>query len=239
MTVTALRGFLGLANYYSCYVPLYAQKAAPLMGLLCVGKREGRKGSKVPLKWGPEQVKAFGEVKKALSDGLKVFSLNPDKPFRLRTDASRNACGAVLEQEKGGVWVPIAFCSRKLTQSQRNWTPREKETYAIIMALKKWSGWIGFQPVTVLTDHKALENWVTEYVDTPSGPAGRRARWHEVMSKFDLRVKYVKGKYNVVANALSRWAYPANRALQDCSPHGGERDATERKRMIKEQLEEG
>ena len=131
-TITALRGFLGLANYYSCYVPLYAQRAAPLMGLLCVGKREGRKGSKKPLSWGPEEIKAFKQLKVALSEGFKVFNLDLDRPFRLRTDASRYACGAVLEQERLGVWVPIAFHSRKLTQSQRNWTPREQETYATL-----------------------------------------------------------------------------------------------------------
>jgi hypothetical protein len=49
--------------------------------------------------------------------------------------------------------------SRKLTGSQRNWVPREQETYAIILALQKWETWIGFQPVLVLTDHKALESW--------------------------------------------------------------------------------
>ena len=98
------------------------------------------------------------------------------------------------------------------------------------MALKKWSGWIGFQPVTVLTDHKSLEDWVTEHVDTPSGPAGRRARWHEVLSKFDLKVEYVKGKDNVVADALSRWAYPASKAMQDCSIHGSVQDAQEVKK---------
>ena len=76
--------------------------------------------------------------------------------------------------------VPVAFMSRKLTGSQRNWVPREQETYAIILALQKWESWIGLQPVLVLTDHKALENWATEVLDTPSGPAGRSSRWHEV-----------------------------------------------------------
>ena len=78
--------------------------------------------------------------------------------------------------------VPVAFMSRKLTGSQRNWVPREQETYAINLALQKWESWIGFQPVLVLTDNKALERWTTEALDTPSGPAGRRSRWHEVFS---------------------------------------------------------
>ena len=116
----------------------------------------------------------------------------------------------------------MAFFSRKLNKHQLNWTPREKETYAVVEALKKWAGWVGLQPVVVTTDHKSLEDWVHEKVDTPSGPAGRRARWHEVLSKFDLSVQYVPGKDNVVADAMSRFAYPACKTFQDVSTHGSE-----------------
>jgi len=42
-TITALRGFLGLTNYYSCYVPNYAQLAAPMMGKLQLNREEGKK----------------------------------------------------------------------------------------------------------------------------------------------------------------------------------------------------
>ena len=45
-TITELRGFLGLANYYSCYVPKYADLAAPLQERLKVGREEGKKGRK-------------------------------------------------------------------------------------------------------------------------------------------------------------------------------------------------
>ena len=86
-----------------------------------------------------------------------VWTIQPDKPFQLETDASKVACGAVLKQFLQGEWRPVAFFSRKLTPSQRNWTPREQEMYAIVSALRKWAGWIGFQPVLILTDHKALE----------------------------------------------------------------------------------
>ena len=96
--------------------------------------------------------------------------------------------------------VPVAFCSRKLTPGQvRTWSPREKETYAIVLALQKWASWVGLQPILILTDHKALEAWAHEHLDTPSGPVGRRARWHELLNKFDLSVEYVPEKENAVA----------------------------------------
>ncbi len=85
-------------------------------------------------------MKAFGDLKASLKEGLEVFQLNPDRPFLLKTDASGWAIGAVLEQEKDGVWLPVAFHSRKLAKSQGNWTPREKQTYAIVAALKNGRG---------------------------------------------------------------------------------------------------
>ena len=144
--------------------------------------------------------------------------VTPDKPFVQRKDASKYAVGAALEQlmdeercpTKEDVLnrktVPVAFMSRKLTGSQRNWVPREQETYAIILALQKWESWIGLQEILVLTDHKALESWCNEVLDTPSGLLGRRRRWREFFSRFNLKVEYLKGEDNLLPDALSRWA---------------------------------
>ena len=140
--------------------------------------------------WLEDEVKGFEAMKEALANSLALYHLKPDTHFVLETDASKYAIGAVLKQEQNNELVPVAFFSRKLSKTQRNWAPREQETYAIVMALRKWSGWIGYQPVVVKTDHKTLESWTTDHVDTPSGPAGRRARWHETLSKFDIKVVY-------------------------------------------------
>ena len=65
--------------------------------------------------------------------------------------------------------VPVAFWSRVLAEAlRRTWTAREKETYAIICALRKWSGHIGLQPIVVCTDHQSLQSWRTEHIHTPS-----------------------------------------------------------------------
>jgi hypothetical protein len=237
-TVTQLRGFLGLTNYYSGYVKGYAGLAAPLMDLLKVNKADGKKGSQKPLKWGAVEQEAFESLKKALAAGLELFQINVDKPFVMRTDASDWAIGAVLEQDVEGRLVPVAFYSRKLGGSQLNWTPREKECYAIVACLRKWAGWIGFQPVVIMTDHRSLEEWTTENIDTPSGPRGRKARWHETLSQFNLEVKYVPGKENVIADAMSRFAYPATSAREDVSFHGSSLSKEEVRRMLIREKEE-
>ena len=87
--------------------------------------------------------------------------------------------------------------------------------------------------MVVCTDHQSLQSWHKEHVDTPSGPAARRARWHESFTKFDLSVAYVPRKDNTVADCLSRWAYPAGQAWMDISSHGDAEETEEAKRIIK------
>lgn len=57
--VTQLRGFLGLANYYSGYVQGYAEMSGPLTSMLQLNKEEGKKGSQKPLKETEETKLAF------------------------------------------------------------------------------------------------------------------------------------------------------------------------------------
>ena len=233
-TVSEMHAFLGFCNYYSGYVRMYAEMAARITALLRGNRDETKKGSKKRIIWDDEANDAFEAMKRALLDKLKLWLINPDKGFVLRTDAADYAVGVVLEQVgDDGTHVPVAFRSRVLAAGQRwTWTPREKETYAIICALRKWAGHIGLQPVVVCTDHQSLQSWHKEHVDTPSGPASRRARWHETLAKFNLSVVYVLGKDNNVADCMSRWAYPASKGMADVSAHGDERETKEAKRII-------
>jgi hypothetical protein len=206
------------------------------MEKLKVSKEDGKKGSRKPISFTETDMEAFETLKRCLLSDLRLQIMDPKNPFILRVDASEFAIGAVLEQVPPGNELslesslsqksyPVAFFSRKLTPGQvRSWSVREKETYALVCALKKWGSWVGFQKVLVLSDHKSLEHWCSEALDVPSGPVGRRARWHEWLSRFDIQVGYVAGKSNTIADILSRWAYPANSAKQDVTMHGSQED---------------
>ena len=225
-TITELRGFLGCCNFYHTFVPNYAKFAAPLTELLKVGKDAGKAGSKVRVKWTDECKEAFHHLKATLCEVAELHVPKFDKRFYIRTEASGYAIGAVLEQvdEATGDHYPLAFWSRKLAPHQMQLSPREQEIYAIICALKKNQSWVGTNRIEVLTDHRSLEYWATEHIDTVSDPAGRRARRHEFISLFDLHVLYVPGKYNTVPDALRQWAYPASEGLQSTNIHGTEQD---------------
>ena len=86
--------------------------------------------------------------------------------------------------------------------------------------------------MVVCADHQSSQSLHIEHVDTPSGPAARRARWHETFAKLDLSVVYVPGKDNTVADCLSRWAYPAGKAWIAISSHGDAEETEEAKRII-------
>jgi hypothetical protein len=158
-TISELRAYLGFTNYYAIYIKDYANIVGRLQEKLKVPRHLGKKGSKVRISWDQDDQKAFEGIKKKLCSRLVLQRVNPDKPFVLRVDASGYAIGASLEQlqdeermpsvedVRARKTVPIAFLSRKLTEGQRKWVPREQETYAIIMALQKWQSWIGMQPV--------------------------------------------------------------------------------------------
>ena len=181
-TLTGLRGFLGVANYYSNYLKGYAETAGPLMDLLKVpkGKWKGKEAKR--LVWMPEAERSFVETKQLLAQRLELFIVQPDRPFYMETDASDVAIGATLKQcdEDGsrtgtvGAMYPVAFVSWKLQSSQQNWSPPKKEAYVVVLALCKWDSWVGLQPITVHSDHHSLQHWHSEAVDTPRGPSGHK-----------------------------------------------------------------
>ena len=110
----------------------------------------------------------------------------------------------------------------------------------MVCCLLKFQAWIGGAEVMVKTDHGSILQWYKEDLCTISGPLGRRGRWHEFLSRFNLTIEYHPGEQNVVADCLSRWAYPAG-AAQDSNFHGSdlnlegwgrdEREAVERGRQ--------
>ena len=75
-------------------------------------------------------------------------------------------------------------------------------------------------------------------MDPISGPIGRRFRWHEYSSRFNLHIVYVKGADNGVADALSRYAYPAGQAYRDISRHGSMEDLEDVRRWKRDEDEE-
>ena len=185
----------------------------------------------------------FEKIKQAICTTCELYIPSPEGEYAIHVDACTYGIGAVLEQKTpDGKWVPCAFFSRKLEgkpgQGQRGWSVREQETYAIVSCLLKFKSWISGRKVTFFSDHKSLESWYKEDLCTVSGPLGRRGRWHEFLSRYNIVVVYKPGPDNQVADGLSRWAYPAGLA-EDSTFHGSESDLEGVQRQERELLERG
>ena len=165
---------------------------------------------------------------------MGLHLVDADRGFVVCTDTSHYVIRAVLEQVlEDGRHLPVAFSSRVQAEGlRRTWTPREKEAYAIVMALRKWARYIALHPATVCTDHERLLSWHKEHVDTPSGRGPKRARCHETLAKFDLTVVYILEEDNTVADCLRRWAYTACKGMTDVSAQCDEAETAEAKRII-------
>jgi RNase H-like domain found in reverse transcriptase len=125
---------------------------------------------------------------------------DPRKAFVLTTDASGFAIGAVLQQEDAqGRLRPVAFESRKLNPAEQRYATHERETLAVIIALRQWRCYLLGKQVQVFTDHMSLK-----YLMIQSHLSSRQARWVEFLADYDLDIRYKAGKDNVVADALSR-----------------------------------
>ena len=65
------------------------------------------------------------------------------QPFEIYTDSSSRQLGAVIVQKNR----PIAFFSRKLTETQEKYSVTEQELLAIVGCLKKFKGMLWGQPL--------------------------------------------------------------------------------------------
>jgi hypothetical protein len=122
MTVSELRYFLGLANYYRKFIAAYAKKAAPLTDLL---KKEAS------WCWSDQCQAAFEKLKLAVASELVLHLPNFELPFEVHIDASDKAIGGVLVQ----AGHPIAYESRKLKETEQRYSAHEKEMLAVIHCL--------------------------------------------------------------------------------------------------------
>ena len=151
--------------------------------------------------WDDKCEDAFNKLKGILSSYPILRSPNFDKGFVLMTDASDIGVGAVLLQGEGDRIFPIAYFSKKLNDGQRKYSTVEKETLALLLALRHFEVYAtsGSIPLKVLTDHNPLK-----FLQRFSNKNRRLANWSLVLQDFGFTIEHVKGRDNVLADSLSR-----------------------------------
>lgn len=211
-TKTGVRSFLGMASYYRRFIANFSDIAAPLTVLT---------HDKVPFKWEEEENSAFQELKNALSNEPVLVAPDFDKPYTIFCDASEIALGSVLTQycSKTKKYMPIAYMSRMLKGSEKNYLIYEKEALSVVEAATKFKPYIWGQKCEIFTDNSAI----TYLFGKSCEKNARAARWAMNLQAQNIKVSHIPGKCNVVADCLSRPSEAKQIvAIADCLPELGD-----------------
>ena len=111
-------------------MPNYANILAPISAIL-----------RKDVEWtcGEAQQKAFEMVTERPAQSTTLAYPDVGKPFHVHTDASDTALGATMfqEDEKGEMRL-VACMSKKLNAAECNYPAYERETLALVTAIKYW-----------------------------------------------------------------------------------------------------
>ncbi|GBG88319.1 hypothetical protein CBR_g46886 [Chara braunii] len=189
-TLIELRSFLGLANYYRKFVRNFSTIAVPLHRLL---------KKKAIWQWDKDCTSALKKLKRALIEYPVLKVADPSLPFVVTTDASQYGIGVVLQQDDRNGYRPVEFISARMPSEKVATSTYERELYALRQALEHWKHYLLGRHFKVYSDHETLRWLKTQAKVTP-----KLTSWAAEIDQYDFELKPVKGKYNVVADALSR-----------------------------------
>ena len=113
--------------------------------------------------WGESQQKAFDKLKGVFMTRLVLATPDLDKEFRVEADTSNYATGEVLSMKcSDNLWRPVAFISKSLSNTERNYEIHDKEMLVVIRCLETWKHFLERTTVKfkIWTDHKNLEYFI-------------------------------------------------------------------------------
>ena len=192
-SVKELQRFLGMIGYYRRFVPKAAQHMYHLF--------EALKGKPKMLAWTPQCQTSFEAIKEALAKATLLFHPRPGAQLALTTDASNLAVGGVLEQRGPLGWEPLAFYSSKLKENEKLWPPYDRELLGAFKGIRHFRDMVEGRAFTLYTDHQSLVPSLSKKTDPQTA---RQTYQLSCISEYTTDIRYVQGKANLVADALSR-----------------------------------
>lgn len=94
---------------------------------------------------------------------------------------------------------PIAFFSQTLSTRAQGKSVYERELMAIVLVIQRWHHYLLAWKFLVRTDLSSLKNPMEQTEILP-----QYQRWVTKLMGYDFDIEYKPGKFNKVANALSR-----------------------------------
>ncbi|WVZ93557.1 hypothetical protein U9M48_039527, partial [Paspalum notatum var. saurae] len=187
-SITELKGFLGLTEYYRRFIKGYDVIARPLNMLL----------KKNAFQWSVAAEQAFLALKQAIQQPHVLALPNFQQTFIIEIDACALGIGTVLMQQER----PIAYLSKALGMKLQQLSIYEKEFLALIMAVGKWRSYLQWTEFIILIDHRCLA-----YLSEQNLHSDLQRKAMARLMGLRFKVVYKKGKENLAADALSQVAH--------------------------------
>lgn len=189
-TQRKIKSFLGMTGFYRKFIKNYAKIAFPMTKFL-------KKNEKVNIN-DPNFIVAFQKLKDILINPPILRYPNFNRKFKLITDASNYALGAVLTQDGH----PICYASRTLNDHEKNYSTIEKELLAIVWGTQYFRPYLYGVEFDLSTDHQPLKWLQAKNNGKDINP--RLQRWLVLLMDYNAKIEYIKGKENHIADFLSR-----------------------------------
>ena len=198
--------FMGMTQYYMKFIKNFMEISLPIVQLM---------KKNVKFVWGPEQQQAFETLKDCMTTApVLAYPIDTGR-FILDTDASDYAMGAVLSQmqhDENGVLIerPIAYSSKKFSDTERHYCARRRELLAIVYHVKHFHTYLRGRDFIIRTDHASLR-----YIKTTRELPSQFHRWCMTMEEYTYEIQVRKGTLHTNADGMSR--LPCNKKVCICS----------------------
>ncbi|XP_048054388.1 uncharacterized protein K02A2.6-like [Megalobrama amblycephala] len=184
---------MGMINFIGKFIPNLSSKTVYMRELL---------HDKCEFKWTNNHEQEWGRLKTLLTTEPVLTFFEPSRRTKISTDASKDGLGAVLLQEEGKHWRPVAYASRTMTQAECRYAQIEKECLGLVYGVEKFHSYVyGLPKFVAETDHKPLIAIIKKNLSEMSP---RIQRLMMKLQRYDFELIYTPGKYIVLADALSR-----------------------------------
>ena len=199
MTCRQLRSLLGQFSYLRDFLPNYAALSQPLYDML-PKQLPLKKGNQTPITWNEEADASYQKLLDMICSDV-TLACGTEGDLILMTDASQLGIGGVLLVRTPEGERPVCYMSKALTSSQKKWATIDLEVYALYYFLtqSQYKEILRTQRVEARVDHKNIL-----YMEKAANNNPRIYRMLAKMGEYDLVLRHISGKTNVIADYLSR-----------------------------------